>query len=65
MIIQDWERERNMEDTYIFEKQFEKEYKYFNKFNVKSGKIKNRSKAFTKNTNLYGQSNLHSIQKRK
>ena len=50
-MIQDWERERNIEDVYIMEKQFEEEYTYFNKFSVKLGKIKNRSRVFTKINN--------------
>jgi len=40
MIIQDWEREKYMEDVYLMEKQFDEEYRYFNKFKRKPHKIR-------------------------
>jgi len=39
MIIQDWERERYMEDVYIMEKQFEMECEYYEWVNKKPAKI--------------------------
>jgi hypothetical protein len=39
MIIQDWERERNMEDVYIMEKQFQDELEYWEWVNRKPAKI--------------------------
>jgi hypothetical protein len=40
MIIQDWERERNMEDVYLFEKQCEIEMEYWNSLKRKPAKIR-------------------------
>lgn len=39
MIIQDWERERQMEDVYLFEKQCDIEMKYWNSLKRKPAKI--------------------------
>lgn len=40
MIIQDWERDRQMEDVYIMEKQFEIELEYWEWVNRKPAKIR-------------------------
>lgn len=39
MVIQDWERERIIEDIYLMEKQFEMECEYYEWVNKKPAKI--------------------------
>lgn len=39
-IIQDWEREKHMEDIYLMEKQFEEEWEYWESCKTKPAKIR-------------------------